>query len=60
MRPGPEPKCKGRHTSEFWMSLACLAAGVVLVLTGHEEIGGTLIAVTGGYAVSRGLAKRPN
>lgn len=49
----------GWQTTEFWMSIACLIAGVVLILAGKEEIGVTLIAVaTGGYGLSRGLAKR--
>ena len=44
---------------EFLISLFCLAAGVFLVMKGKEELGGSLIAVaTGGYALSRGLAKR--
>lgn len=49
---------RGRSTSEFWLSLAALAAGVVLILAGKEEIGATLVSVAvGGYALSRGIAK---
>ena len=43
---------------EFLMALATLIAGVVLLALGKEEIGVTLmVAATGGFAVSRGLAK---
>lgn len=50
-RPGP-------YTTEFWLSLAGLAAGVALVMSGHVEIGGAILAtVIPGYALSRGRAK---
>lgn len=43
---------------EFLMALFTLVGGVVLLALGKEEIGVTLIvAATGGFAVSRGLAK---
>ena len=48
----------GPRTSEFWLTLAGLAAGVVLILCGHVEIGGAVLAtVIPGYALARGRAK---
>jgi len=48
----------GWQSTEFWVSLAALVAGVVLVITGQGEIGQWIIAAaTGGYSLSRGLAK---
>jgi len=46
-------------TSEFWLTLAAAAVGLTLVLTGHKELGGTmLVASLGSYSISRGLAKK--
>lgn len=52
-----EPK-SGVYTTEFWLTLAGIAAGVALVVAGHPEIGGTILATAiPGYALSRGKAK---
>lgn len=51
----PKP---GSETTEFRLTLAGIAAGVILILAGHEQIGGTILAtVIPGYALSRGRAK---
>lgn len=48
----------GIKTTEFWITAVCLVAGYVLISKGQESIGGMLMAVaTGGYQMSRGLAK---
>lgn len=49
----------GIKTSELWLSVGALAAGVLLVALGHGEIGTMLLiaVVPGAYAVSRGMAK---
>ena len=48
----------GPRTSEYWLTLAGIAAGVVLILCGHVEIGGAVLAtVIPGYALARGRAK---
>ena len=53
------PNKPGWKSTEFWMSLAGMAAGFYLILKGQAEYGMGLIAVAnGGYAVSRGLAKK--
>lgn len=50
-RPGP-------MTTEFWLTIAGIAAGVALVIAGHPEIGGAILATAiPGYALSRGRAK---
>ena len=56
---GGTPKVPGWRTTEFWMALASLVAGVVLVAMGKDELGSVLIIGSAGtYAVGRGLAKR--
>ena len=56
---GGTPKVPGWRTTEFWMALASLVAGVVLVAMGKDELGSVLILGSAGtYAVGRGLAKR--
>lgn len=53
----PRPK-KGIKTTEFWLTLAALAGGVLLILLGHAAEGATLFGLaSGSYAISRGLAK---
>lgn len=48
----------GILTTEFWLTIAALVAGVALVIAGHSEIGGAIIATAiPGYALSRGRAK---
>ena len=50
-KPGPE-------TSEWLITVIGIVAGVVLIICGHEEIGGAILAtVIPGYALSRGRAK---
>lgn len=56
---GGTPKVPGWKTTEFWIALASLVLGVVLVILGHESHGSGLIAfATVGYGVARGIAKR--
>lgn len=57
--PHADPIAKpGPYTTEFWLTLAGIAAGVVLVMTGHVEVGaGVLMTVIPGYALSRGRSK---
>ncbi len=48
----------GSYTTEFWLTLAGICAGVALVMAGHVEIGGAILATAiPGYALSRGRAK---
>lgn len=56
----PPPAARsGVRTSEFWLALACLGAGVLLILRGHVEIGAGLVAIaTAGHQASRTLVKR--
>ena len=53
----------GIKTTEFWLSLAILVAGLVLLgrdSETYQAIGGVLVAASGmGYSISRGLAKKP-
>lgn len=56
---GVTPKVPGYKTTEFWMSLATLVAGVVLVAIGKEEMGGVLVlGSASAYTIARGVAKR--
>jgi len=49
----------GWKSTEFWMSMVGMGAGFYLMVNGQPEYGMGLIAVAnGGYAVSRGLAKK--
>ena len=49
----------GWKSTEFWMSMFGMGAGMYLIMQGQAEYGMGLIAVAnGGYAVSRGLAKK--
>lgn len=49
----------GWRTTEFWVTLAALAASVYLFSIGKDEAAAAMLAVSGGsYAVSRGFAKR--
>jgi hypothetical protein len=53
------PAKPGVRTSEFWLSLACIGAGLVLVALNRDVMGEWLIGLAvSGYAVSRGIAKR--
>ena len=55
--PAADP-LSGFRTTEFWLSLAGIAAGVVLIVCGHVEIGGAVLAtVIPGYALARGASK---
>lgn len=48
----------GTLTTAFWLTLAGIVAGVALVIAGHTEVGGGILAVViPGYALSRGRAK---
>lgn len=52
---------KGWQTSEFWLSIAALITATVLTLADKidgEKWMAVVSLVTGGYALSRGLAKR--
>lgn len=54
----PDGTTRGRFTSEFWLTLAAMLIGTVLVLGGKEEVGGGILAASvTGYALSRGKAK---
>lgn len=54
----PDGTTRGRFTSEFWLTIAAMVIGTVLVLAGKEEIGGGILAASvTGYALSRGKAK---
>lgn len=59
IEPHADPIAKpGPYTTEFWLTLAGIAAGVALVIAGHVEIGGAILATAiPGYALSRGRAK---
>jgi len=49
----------GYLTTEFWLTIAALAAGVVLVVVGSEDMGKWIISTAiPGYAISRGVAKK--
>ncbi len=48
----------GKLTTEFWLTIVAIVAGVALVIAGHPEIGGAILATAiPGYALSRGKAK---
>ena len=54
-----EPTVKpGLHTTEFWLAVAAVAVGLIMVLTGDPDQGVELVkwAVVG-YGASRGLSK---
>lgn len=59
--PPPDPTPDRRPdvwTSEFWLSLACLAAGLWLIARGKEELATWLIGIaTGGYQGARAFTK---
>lgn len=57
--PDPTPDQRaGVWTSEFWMSLACLACGMWLIARGREELATWLIGIaTGGYQGARAWTK---
>jgi hypothetical protein len=45
------------QSKTFWLSVLTLAAGVALVMTGHEDVGALLLAggaVGGGFALVKG------
>lgn len=49
----------GFKTSEFWIALLMNIGGFALVILGHENVGGVVMAAGGGgYQVSRGMAKK--
>lgn len=49
----------GYLTTEFWLTIAALVAGVVLVVVGSEDMGKWIISTAiPGYAISRGVAKK--
>ena len=67
--PAPAPSASptsGFQTSEFWMTLLCVASGLLMVWLGlfYNEnavtTSGTVIVSTtaGAYALSRGISKR--
>ena len=52
------PERAGVWTSEFWMSMACLLAGLWLISRGKEELATWLIGIaTGGYQGARAFTK---
>lgn len=58
IKPAAAAPRSGPYTTEFWLTLAGIAAGVALVMAGHVEIGaGVLMTVIPGYALSRGRSK---
>ncbi len=50
----------GYKSSEFWITIAAMIGGVVLIAFGHEQAGMILLAPIATYPLARGIAKKGN